>query len=257
MQSYEAPIEFSPGRGIDSYYQAVTDIQRRIMESQRSMLIRTAEKMAEIIFNGGRIFTFGTGHSHILAEESYCRAGGLASVVPIFYTALMLHESIAMEAKIERMSGLASDLLDRAKVEASELLVIFSNSGVNQLPVEMAHEAGQRGIVTAAISSKDFAAIAPLSSIGRRLLEIVDYPINNGGVAGDGLVAIPGHDWKAGPSSTVIGAMLWNALVVETVWRIQTHTGDAPIGASLNMPGADEYLQQVDRKKFNIAPQHF
>src|SRR5438067_7607537 len=53
----------------------------------------------------------------MLAEEGYARAGGLMSVVPIFYTALMLHESIPLSAKVERTPGLAADLLDRSGIE--------------------------------------------------------------------------------------------------------------------------------------------
>ena len=50
-------------------------------------------------------------------------------------------------------------------------------------------------------------------------------------------VEIPGLDWKVGPTSTVIGATIWNALVVEATARIQQAKGDAPIAVSFNMPG--------------------
>src|SRR4051794_2309119 len=98
---------YFPGKGIDDYFAAVAELQRRVIDSQRPLLSEIAAKMAQLILDGGRIFTFGTGHSHMLAEEGYCRAGGLMSVVPIFYTALMLHESIPLSAKVERTPGLA------------------------------------------------------------------------------------------------------------------------------------------------------
>src|SRR4051812_27558033 len=100
--------------GIDTYFRAVAELQHRVFETQRPLLIDVARRMAETILGGGRIFVFGTGHSHMLAEEGYARAGGLLSVVPIFYTALMLHESIPLSAKAERTPGLAADLLDRS-----------------------------------------------------------------------------------------------------------------------------------------------
>ena len=84
------------GQGIDAYFRAVTELQQRMLETQRDLLARVARRMADIILAGGRIFVFGTGHSHMLAEEGYARAGGLLSVVPIFYTALMLHESVPL-----------------------------------------------------------------------------------------------------------------------------------------------------------------
>jgi uncharacterized phosphosugar-binding protein len=213
--------------------------------------------MADVVLANGRIFVFGTGHSHMLAEEGYARAGGLMSVVPIFYTALMLHESIPLSAKVERTPGLAADLLDRSGIEAGEILFIYSNSGVNHLPVEMALEAKKRGMVTVTIGSIAFASVAPLSSIGKRLADVCDFAIDNGGVPGDGIVSIPGLEWKVGPTSTVIGALIWNALVVEATLRIQQAKGDAPVGVSFNMPGYDEYAKAVTKKSpFNLAPMH-
>src|SRR3954464_13958425 len=127
--------------GIDAYFRAVAELHRRVLETQAALLEQVARKMADVILGGGRIFVFGTGHSHMLAEEGYARAGGLLSVVPIFYTALMLHESIPLSAKVERTPGLAADLLNRSGIKTGEILFVYSNSGVNHLPVEMALEA--------------------------------------------------------------------------------------------------------------------
>src|SRR4051812_14824727 len=251
------PVE-SVAAGIDTYFRAVAELQQRVLETQRPVLAEVARRMAETILAGRRIFVFGTGHSHMLAEEGYARAGGLLCVVPIFYTALMLHESIPLSAKVERTPGLAADLLDRAGIKAGEMLFVYSNSGVNHLPVEMALEAKQRGVMTVTIGSIAFAKVAPLSGIGRRLADVCDFAIDNGGVPGDGIVAVPGLDWKVGPTSTVIGALVWNALVVETTCRLQAARGDAPLGVSFNMPGYAEYAKALDEKKkaFNLAPMH-
>src|SRR3954465_13949064 len=142
--------------GIDAYFAAIAELHRRVLDTQRELLARVAAKMADVILANRRIFTFGTGHSHMLAEEGYARAGGLLSVVPIFYTALMLHESIPLSAKVERTPGLAGDLLDRSGIKPGEILFIYSNSGVNHLPVEMALEAKSRGIVTVTVGSAAF-----------------------------------------------------------------------------------------------------
>src|SRR4051812_5261877 len=107
---------FTSGSGIEAYFRAVAELSARAIETQRPLLVTVAQKMADTILAGGRIFVFGTGHSHMLAEEGYARAGGLMSVVPIFYSALMLHESIPLEAKLERIPGLAPDLLDRSGI---------------------------------------------------------------------------------------------------------------------------------------------
>jgi uncharacterized phosphosugar-binding protein len=170
----------------------------------------------------------------------------------------MLHESIPLSAKVERTPGLAADLLDRAGIKSGEILFVYSNSGVNHLPVEMALEAKKRGVITITVGSIAFAKVAPLSAMGRRLADVCDFAIDNGGVPGDGIVSVPGMPWKVGPTSTVMGALIWNALVVETTLRIHQVKGDAPVGVSFNMPGYDEYAKAMDEKKksFNLAPMH-
>jgi uncharacterized phosphosugar-binding protein len=247
---------FAAGTGIDTYFRAVAELQRRVLDAQKPLLAEVARRMAETMLAGGRIFVFGTGHSHMLAEEGYARAGGLLSVVPIFYTALMLHESIPLSAKVERTPGLAGELLDRSGIKSGEMLFVYSNSGVNHLPVEMALEARNRGVVTVTVGSVAFAKVAPLSGIGRRLADVCDFAIDNGGVPGDGIVSVPGIEWKVGPTSTVVGALVWNALVVETTYRLQVAKGDAPVGVSFNMPGYEEYAKALDKKAFNLAPMH-
>ena len=244
--------------GIDAYFRAVAELQQRVLETQRPLLATVARRMADVILSGGRIFVFGTGHSHMLAEEGYARAGGLMSVVPIFYTALMLHESIPLSAKVERTPGLAADLLDRSGIKPGEMLFVYSNSGVNHLPVEMALEAKQRGVTTVTVGSIAFANVAPLSGIGRRLADVCDFAIDNGGVPGDGIINVPGLDPKVGPTSTVLGATIWNALVVETTCLLQSARGDAPVGVSFNMPGYAEYAKAMETKSknFALAPMH-
>lgn len=45
---------------------------------------KSIDKATELIFDsckdGGRFYIFGSGHSHMVAEEIYIRAGGLAYV---------------------------------------------------------------------------------------------------------------------------------------------------------------------------------
>src|SRR5204862_7051360 len=125
----------------------------------------------------------------------------------------------------------------------------------NHLPVEMAIEAKRRGVVTVTVGSIAFAQVAPLSATGKRLADVCDFAIDNAGVPGDGIVSIPGQPWKVGPTSTVIGALIWNALVVETTCRLQLAKGDAPVGVSFNVPGYAEYAKAMAEtaESFDIA----
>lgn len=230
------------------YLEAIQAVQRRVIEGQSRLLEYVAARMADTIERDGRLFVFGTGHSHLLAEEAFFRAGGLAPVVPIFSSALMLHENVEVSSRLEREKDLAGALLERYRPDPEEMLFVFSNSGVNQLPVEMAVAAKERGLFVVSVTSLAYAKVAPLSPLGKRLDEVVDVALDNGGEPGDALLPIDGVDWRVAPSSTVAGALIWNALVAETAAHLQEAGREVPVFASLNMEGAAEHNEALLKK---------
>ena len=231
---------FEPN-GIDSYFAAIQGLQTRVIAGQQERLQQVAAAMVTTIEANGRLFTFGTGHSHLLAEEGHFRAGGLANVVPILQSGLMVHESATLSGRLEQMTGIARPLLDRYQPCPGEMLFIFSNSGVNVMPIEMAQAGKERGLLVVGVCSLAYSRVAPLSAAGYRLDEVSDYLIDNGGEPGDSLVAMPGTSWRVGPSSTVIGALLWNCLVTEVAFRLQARSAAVPVYISARMPGAAEH----------------
>ena len=225
----------------DHYLRAINELQTRVVEGQRARLIQVAEKMAETTQRDQRIFLFGTGHSHLLAEEGFYRAGGLANVVPILSEHFMLHSLPELGSRLERTPGLAELILDRYTPIAGEMLFVFSNSGVNRLPVELALRGRERGMFVVSISSLVYAHQAPLSDLGVRLDQAVDLALDNGGIPGDALLELPDFPWRVAPSSTVIGATLWNCLVAETARLLLTSDIQPPIFVSINVQGAAEH----------------
>jgi uncharacterized phosphosugar-binding protein len=121
------------------------------------------------------------------------------------------------------------------------MLFIFSNSGVNIAPVEMALLAKEHGLSSVAVCSLAYARVAPVSSTGRRLFDVTDYVIDNGGEQGDSLIELQGSPWRVGPSSTVINALLWNALVTEVAFMLQARGAAIPVFGSSNVPGGAEH----------------
>jgi uncharacterized phosphosugar-binding protein len=231
----------TPSSGIDQYFAAVAALQRHVLDTQREQLHHVATVMTEVIMQDGRIFVFGTGHSHLLAEEGHYRAGGLANVVPILSSALMVHESATVSVQLERLPGLARALCARYQLQSGEMMFIFSNSGVNAVPVEMALLAKERQLTTVAVCALSYARLAPLSALGKRLPDVVDYVIDNGGQPGDSLIQVDGSPWRVGSSSTVMGAVIWNALITEVAFQLQARSMDLPVYASSNVAGAAEH----------------
>jgi len=234
--------------GITRFYETVKDLQAAVIGSQQDVLTEIAKVMANTISGDGSIFIFGTGHSAILPQEGHIRAGGLAPVIPILRTNLMVHENALLSGALERIQGLAPAILASYDPKPTDMIFVVSNSGVNNLPVEMALTAKEIGLVTVAICSFKYARVAPLASIGKRLFEIADYALDNGGEPGDAIIPLSTLPWKVGSTSTIINSLLWQCLITETVRLLEEQSKAVPVYASYNMAGADEHNQDLFTK---------
>lgn len=95
------------------YFETVSQTLSTIFTQENDKIQQAGSMLAETLKKDGLLYVFGCGHSHMLAEELFYRAGGLAPVYPIFETAAMLHEGAAKSSRIERMSGYAKHVMDR------------------------------------------------------------------------------------------------------------------------------------------------
>lgn len=236
--------------GATLYADKVKSILDQVMTTQNESFDCAAEAVVRTIKQGGVVYLFGTGHSHMLAEEGHYRAGGLAPVIPILVSGLMLHESAINSGKLERLLGLAATILSHYQPTANDVMFIFSNSGVNAVPVEMAIEAKKLGMTVIGVLAVAYASVAPFNSTGKRLNEIADIVIDNKIPAGDALVEVGQSGLRSGPASTVVGAFILNSIFTEVVYRINSAGIEPPVYISSNMPGAAEHNQRlVQREK--------
>ena len=86
---------------LDDYAAVLTATIEFIRTSQRDKILASAQFVKSTLERDGLIYVFGCGHSHILAEETFYRAGGLACVAPIFDETLMLHQSASESSRLE------------------------------------------------------------------------------------------------------------------------------------------------------------
>jgi uncharacterized phosphosugar-binding protein len=115
--------------GAQAYMDAVRERLDVIASRQLGAIDQAAAAIVEAVEAGGLVYLFGTGHSHMLAEEGHHRAGGLAAVCPILRTSLMLHEGSSLSGKMERMSGLGPAVLSSYRPTAKDALAIFLTAG--------------------------------------------------------------------------------------------------------------------------------
>jgi len=191
------------------YYQAVKGQIEALGDSQMTQIETAAGWFAEAMNAGRLVYVFGTGHSHMLAEELFYRAGGLARVVPMLHPPLMLHESASNATRAERDPNIVAELLERYPITSGDLLVVASNSGRNSCPIELAMAARERSVRTIAVLNAEHSAKwTSRHPSGKRLGDVVDLVIDNCGVEGDACVPLPGSGLSVGATSTVTGCMI-------------------------------------------------
>lgn len=227
----------SPGR---DYLSIAASLLQRLGDDRWSSIDAAADVVATSLAAGGTIHAFGTGHSHMLAEEIFYRAGGLVRVRPILFDGLMLHGSAPLSTALERLDGLAEALVADHGVAAGDVVFVISNSGGNAVTAELVEAVHARGARVIAVTSVAHATSpARRASTRRPLHETADVVIDNGGVVGDAAVQIDGLDRGVGPTSTVIGAAALNAVIVEAVGRLAAAGNPPEIFASSNTAGGD------------------
>jgi uncharacterized phosphosugar-binding protein len=202
----------------EAYLDVAVQTVRRMVVTQRGGIETAGSLVATALDAGQRMWVFGTGHSHLLAEELYERAGGLAGVRAVLEPSLMLHEGAAKSSALERLPGLAATLLDVHPVASGDVVIVASNSGRNAVPVEFAAGSRDRGAKVVAITSLAHSSSVPSRAPGgQRLCDVADVVIDNCGVPGD--AALPG-DPPYGATSTVTGALIVQAIACEAVSRM-------------------------------------
>jgi uncharacterized phosphosugar-binding protein len=223
------------------------------LEQELPSVRDAAARVADSWTAGGLCYVFGSGHSHMFAEEAFYRAGGAVRVCPILKPAHMLHEGAVRSTVLERQSGQAESVLAGYRLDgARDVMLIVSNSGANALPVEVAQAVRARGLPLIAITSREYASA--IDRPGPRLHEIADVVIDNHCPPGDALVPLGPGLPSAGPSSTVVGMALLNAVIVEAL-GVQLRRGETPeVFLSANMPGAAEHNEESARRMSALVP---
>jgi uncharacterized phosphosugar-binding protein len=111
---------------LDDYFQIVQKQLSEIFSTQREKLAQAGDWVASTLIQEKFIYTFGSGHSHTLAEEMFYRAGGLARSVPILDENLMVHKSASASTDWERTEGFAAEVLQRYSLGSGDVLFVVS-----------------------------------------------------------------------------------------------------------------------------------
>jgi uncharacterized phosphosugar-binding protein len=222
------------------YRDRIFDIFDRVLAEQAAGLDAAVAAVARALAADRLVYVAGSGHSHLLAEEVFYRAGGIAAAQAILDPDLMLHLGAERSTLLEREEGRAAKVLAGYPVVPGDVVFIASNSGRNAYPIEMALAAQERGATTIALTSLSHArSTTSRHRSGKLLYEVTDIVIDNGGEYGDAVLPIAGRELRMGPTSTIAGVFILNAILAEAVDELTRRGIAVDVYQSANMQGAE------------------
>ena len=228
-----------------AYLDTIEGLLEGLLAREHDTLERAAAMLSDTLLGDGLIYIFGCGHSHMLAEEGFYRAGGLGAVYPVLQSDLMLHEGAVKSSSLERRSELAQEVIERYPMGKGDALLVFSNSGINGMPVEMARLATARGVATIGVSSGAYREDASRHPMGLHLSDAVVCSINTGAPHGDASYQLAGSEAAMGPVSTIVSAFILNSLLARAAEMTIARGGDPAIYVSGNIVNGREINEAV------------
>src|SRR5687768_18430487 len=87
-----------------SYISELQNLLERIKCEQTAAIEAAGQLVADALVGDGLIHTFGTGHSHLIADEAFFRAGGIAAINPILDERLVFLKGALESTRTDRKS---------------------------------------------------------------------------------------------------------------------------------------------------------
>jgi uncharacterized phosphosugar-binding protein len=229
------------------------EVISRIAETQGEALVQASRLSADAIAAGGLVHVFGTGHSRIPVEEMFPRYGSYPGFNPIVELSMTFHTEVVgangqrQAMYIERVEGLAEQILANFELAPPDAMIVFSASGNTAVPIEMAQGARARALPVVAVTSvAQSLAAEPGHSSGTRLLDNADVVIDLCTPAGDAMVEIDGLQTPVAPGSTIAAVAIANEIKAQTAVLLAERGALPPVLTSATLVGADKAEELFD-----------
>lgn len=230
---------------VDQYFGKIQSILSSIDFTQIRM---AGALVAGALDSGGIIHTFGSGHSLLLAQEVFYRAGGLVAVNPILDPRLGFERGALEGTAFERDPESAGELSKAAGFKPGDVGIVISNSGRNALPIEIAIRMKVVGMKVIVLTSLQHTHSVPSRHpSGRRLFEIADQVLDNHCPPGDASLHLSGLSSAMGPVSTISGAAILHATLIEAAHQLALR-GRPPsvfVSANVSQSSAENVEAQI------------
>lgn len=234
-------------KAMEHYIQGIRSILDQVETTQGATIDKAATMLAEATLSGNNIFVFGSNHAGLLALEMYYRTGGMANINPIQAPGLSLDvKPPTLTSRMERLPEYGRIILDAYPIQKGDVLIIHSVSGRNHVSIDAAVRARELGARIIVLTNMNTTrAVSSRHPSGKNLYELADLVLDNCGCVGDASLLITGVPQKVGPTSTAVGAVILNAVMVQAVEYVVERGGIPPVFVSANMDGGDEYNDNV------------
>jgi uncharacterized phosphosugar-binding protein len=228
------------------YQQKLISLCQQISETQKEPILQAAKIIAEKISGGGILFTYGTGHSFLVASEVVFRSGGLACVEVINEPSLTGNIQVVKSEFMERVEGMAEVTFNYFGLTSKDALIIISNSGRNAATIEMAMTAKKHQVPVIAITSLEYSkGTASRYAHGKKLYDVADVVIDNQCPKGDCVISLDGLAQPFGASSGVTGSFILHSIIVQTIANLVQMGIEPPVFRSGNLDGSSEFNNKL------------
>ena len=231
-------------------------LARQVEASGQRQILTAANKMADAISDDRLIYIFGGGgHTTLVMQELFWRAGGLANLCPMIDFAIHPVTPAYMYLAHERMHGVGDATVDYYGVGKEDVVLVFHSYGFNAPTIDCAMEARRRGATVIGISSLDWNEKIPKDfpirhKSGNHLSDVSDIFINNFVPYGDAVIKVEGLQSPISGISSIIDFYIAHRLEIACVEVCVARGIDPPIWSSANVPGGDAKNRAL-RKRYN------
>lgn len=205
-------------KAYERYLKGTQEIINKIEKTQGEAILKAATLLADVTENGGIIYGFGAGHSHLVTEDAFWRAASPANYCALLEPSIMGSTEITKSYLMENTYEVGKHVVDYHRITPKDVMIIVSNSGNNIAPVDAALRAKEKGIPVIAITAVDYANyLKTKHKENVKLKDIADIVLDNCSLIGDAIVDIEGFPMKVGSSSTIPMILLQNMILTEMV----------------------------------------
>lgn len=239
----------------NNYWQNVQRLVELFLSKESQNIASLSAQIFRSLQEDGVWHIFGSGHSALLADELFHRAGGLVPVNSLTEVSFSPLVNPAVNRERERDESNALALLEGHDLREGEILLIISNSGINGVSVEMALQAKKLGLNVAALTSVEHSRSAKSRhSSGKKLFEVADFVIDSSLPAGDAVLeweiasTSEAQTFRTGASSMVLGAVALHTLESMVVGKYAEEGKVPPVYISANSAGGDKHNAELEAK---------